>query len=90
MKRIRQRTVQLLSYTYAIGIFVSLFTGALSFLGYLTAIIIGGYYAEMICKFIYRDIYPVIFYISSGSVIIGLIKTYLAGEKTMAFSKGKK
>lgn len=86
----REKIAKILSYVYAVGIAVALFIGALSFLGYVVAMIIGGQTATDICVFIYKKIYPVIFYISSVSVLIGMAKMYVAGEKSLAPSKKKK
>ena len=90
MKAFREKTAKILAYIYGTGIFVALFTGALSFFGYVAALIIGGQTATDICVFIYKKIYPVLFYISSGSVLLGLLKMYVAGEKTMVPTKKKK
>lgn len=89
MRKIRAKAAKALSYIYAIGILVALSVGALSFLGYLVAIVIGGPIATEICVFIYKKVYPVLFYISSGSVLLGLLKMYVAGEKTMVPNKKK-
>ena len=90
MKEFRTKLASVLAYIYAIGIAVALFAGALSFLGYVAAIIIGGPAATEICAFIYKEIYPVLFYLSSGSILLGLVKMYVAGEKTMVPTKPKK
>lgn len=89
MKKFRMKLARILAYIYAIGITVALFAGALSFLGYVAAIIIGGPTATEICAFIYKKVYPVLFYLSSGSVLLGLVKMYVAGEKTMVPNKKK-
>ena len=62
------------------GIFISLFVGGLTFLGYVLALIIGGEVAEKICQFLYKDLNPVLIYISTISVVIGLVKMYLNKE----------
>ena len=62
------------------GIFISLFVGGLTFLGYVFALIIGGEVAEKICQFLYKDLNPVLIYISTISVVIGLVKMYLNKE----------
>ncbi len=90
MKNFREKTAKGLSYIYAIGITVALFAGALSFFGYVAAMIIGGDTATDICTFIYKQIYPVIIYLSSCSVLIGLVKMYVAGEKSLVPPKKKK
>ncbi len=90
MKNFRKELAYYLSYIYGTGIAVSLFIGALSFLGYVAAIIVGGDTAAEICTFIYKQVYPVIIYISSLSVLLGLVKMYLAGEKSLVPPKKKK
>ena len=90
MKQFRMKTAKVLSYLYGVGITVALFAGALSFLGYVAAMIVGGETATAICVFIYKKVYPILFYISSVSVLLGLLKMYVVGEKTMVPSKKKK
>ena len=89
MKALSTNLAKILAYIYGTGIAVALFAGALSSVGYLVAIIIGGTTATEICAFIYKKIYPVLFYISSYSVLLGLLKMYVAGEKTMVPDKKK-
>lgn len=84
---VRQKISRGLAYIYGFGISIALFVGALSFFGYIAAIIIGGETATNICRYIYKEIYPILFQISSISVLIGLVKMYVAGEKTMVPSK---
>ena len=90
MKNFREKIANILSYVYAIGIAVALFAGAISVFGYIAALIIGGETAAQICDFIYKDYYPVIIYISSISILLGLVKMYFAGEKSLVPPKKKK
>lgn len=90
MSNIREKIVTVLSYIYGIGISVSLFAGALSLIGYIVAFIMGGEAAAAICVFIYKKLYPVIIYISSVSILIGLLKMYVAGEKALTPEIGHK
>ena len=89
MKEFRAKIAKILAYIYGVGIALSLFVGAISFVGYVVAIIIGGQTAEDICVFIYQQVYPILFYISSASVLLGLVKMYVAGEKSMVPNKKK-
>ena len=89
LKEIRKNIANIIGYIYGIGIVITLFAGALSFLGYLVAIIIGGQTATDICVFIYKKIYPVLFTFSSCVVLLGLLKMYIAGEKSMTPKKNK-
>lgn len=79
-----------MGYIYGIGIMVALFAGALSFFGYLAAIIIGGQTATDTCVFIYKMVYPILFTFSSCVVLFGLLKMYIAGEKSMTPKKRSK
>lgn len=90
MKSIREKTADILAYIYGSGITVALFVGAFSFFGYIAAIIIGGNVAAKICEFIYKQLYPVIIYLSSVTVLVGLVKMYVAGEKSLVPPKKKK
>ena len=86
----REKVGKILAYTYSVGIVIAVLVGALSFWGYIAAILIGGQTATDICVFIYKKIYPMLFFTSSISVLIGLLKMYIMGEKTMIPNKNKK
>lgn len=83
MKEIRMKIAKVLSYIYGIGVLIALFAGGASFIGYVVALISGGTMATEICVFIYKTIYPILFYFSSSVVLLGLLKMYVAGEKSM-------
>ena len=78
-----KRLINILSYIYGTGVALALFAGGLSFFGYLAAFCIGGETATAICVFIYKTLYPILFCFSSGIALLGLLKMYLAGEKSM-------
>lgn len=86
-KETRKKIADVMGYIYGVGIAIALFVGALTFLGYLAAIIIGGQTATDICVFIYKTIYPILFTFSSCIVLFGLLKMYVAGEKSMTSKK---
>ena len=83
VNNIRMKIANILGYIYGVSVFIALFAGGLSFLGYVAALIIGGETATQICVFIYKSAYPILFYFSSGTALLGLIKMYVAGEKSM-------
>ena len=89
-KEIREKIANVMAKIYGIGIAIALFVGALSFVGYLVAMIIGGETATEICTVIYKKIYPILFTFSSCVVLFGLIKMYVAGEKSLSPKKKKK
>lgn len=86
---VRKKIAGVMAYIYGGGILLALFAGALSFIGYLVAIIIGGETAAQICKVIYKSIYPILITFTSCVVLFGLVKMYVAGEKAL-FNKGRK
>lgn len=90
MKNTRMKIANVLAYIFGIGILISLFVGALSFVGYIVALIIGGDTATQICTVIYKNIYPILFSFTSVIVLLGLVKMYIAGEKSMAPKKKAK
>ena len=90
MKNFREKCATVLSYVYAVGISISFFVGGVSVLGFVVAIIAGGQTAVDICDFIYKGVYLVIVYMSSVSVLLGLLKMYVAGEKSMVPPKKRK
>ncbi len=74
---------------FGYGVTVSLFAGGLTFLGFLAAFIIGGPTATAICVFIKDKIIPVIIYISTISVVLGIVAMYLKGEVALTSNKNK-
>ena len=74
---------------FGYSIMITLFVGGLTFFGYVAALIIGGTAASAICDFIYNKIIPVMIYISTSTVLFGLVSMYLAGELALTPS-GKK
>lgn len=82
-----KKTSDVLKVIFGYGIMLCLFTGALTFLGYVAALIIGGETAAAICTFIYKGIFPVIVYSSTCLVLLGLVAMYLAGEFALTNKK---
>ena len=87
MRKILNTLSNILQFVFGWGIFLSLFVGGLTFVAYLVALILGGDVAQNICQFIYKVLYPILIYISSVSVVIGLIKMYLCGETALSTKK---
>ena len=75
---------------FGYGIMITLFAGGLTFLGYVAALIIGGDVAAEMCRVIYKEIIPVIIYVATSMVLLGLLSMYLAGEFALAPDKKKK
>ena len=69
---------------------ITLFAGGLIFFGYVAALIIGGDTAAKICEFITDKYTPVIVYVTSLFVLLGLVAMYLGGEMALTAETKKK
>lgn len=87
MKNTMKKISAVLKTIFGWGIMICLFAGGLTFFGYMAAIIIGGDTAAAICSFIYKQFFPVIVYISSVLVLVGLVAMYLGGEFALSAKK---
>lgn len=87
MKKLLKKISDIIKTVFGYGIMICLFAGGLTFFGYLAAMIIGGDTAAAICKFIYKEIIPVIIYFSTALVLLGLVAMYLSGETALTAKK---
>ena len=83
MKETLKKISDVCKKIFGYGIMITLYVGGLTFFGYIVALIIGGETATAICTFIYKQIVPVMVYITNGLIIFGLFSMYLAGEKAL-------
>lgn len=90
MKEKLKKLSDKLKIVFGYGIMITLFVGGLTFFGYLVALIIGGDAAALICEIIYKKIIPVMIYVSTVTVLFGLVTMYLSGEQALTPSKGNK
>lgn len=90
MKNILKKISSVLKKLFGYGIMIMLFAGGLTFFGYVVALIIGGDTAGAICAFIYDKFIPVIVYITSILVLLGLVAMYLNGEMALTAESKKK
>ena len=74
---------------FGYGIMISLFSGGITFWGYVVALIIGGETAGQICHIIYKEIFPWIIKLSTIMVLLGLVVMYLNGEIALTSGKQK-
>ena len=88
MKDMLRKISDVCKLIFGYGIMIVLFSGGLTFFGYVIALIIGGETATNICTWIYKSFIPVIIYASTILILFGLVTMYLAGEK--ALTPGKK
>lgn len=87
MKEFCKKASNVLKSIVGYGIMIALFTGGLTFFGYVAALFIGGDVAAAICSVIYDNIIPVIIYLAVIMVLLGLVAMYLAGEKALTPEK---
>ena len=90
MKEKLKKISDVLKLVFGYGVMITLFVGALSFLAYVVALIIGGEGAAVICDFVYNVIIKIIIYASTVTILLGLLAMYLAGEKALTPSKRTK
>lgn len=87
MKKIVDKITAILRTVFGYGILTGLFAGGLTFFGFVAAICIGGETATLICRFIYKEIIPVIVYGTTIMVLLGLLIMYLSGETALTVQK---
>ena len=85
-----KKVSSVLKTIFGYGIMISLFAGGATFFGYVAALIIGGDLATEICSFIYDKFMPVVVYLTSAFVLLGLRAMYLGGEMALTAEKKKK
>ena len=71
---------------FGIGVIAVLIAGALGFVGYIAAMVIGGELATEICVFIYKTYYPAVIQVCSVCVGCGLVSMYLNKVVALTFS----
>ena len=90
MKKICHKIADVLRTVFGYGILTALFAGGLTFFGFVVALIIGGDTATLICRVIYKEIFPIIVYGTTIMVLMGLLIMYLSGETALTVQKKKK
>lgn len=90
MKKVCKKISDVCRIVFGYGILITLFAGGATFFGYLVALILGGDVAAVICEVIYKKIVPVMIYVTTGTVLLGLVTMYLSGETALTVSAGKK
>ena len=89
MKAICKKISGVLRVIFGYGIMLCLFSGGLTFFGYLAALVIGGDTAAAICEFIYKTFIPIVIKSSTILVLLGLVTMYLNGEMALTSDKKK-
>lgn len=84
-----EKISSLLLKIFGTGVLFALLAGAVAFVGYMIALLIGGETATEICLFIYEKFFPVVIRICSVSVGCGLLAMYLSKVSALSLSTGK-
>ena len=87
MKKVLEVIQNVLERVFGYGMLTMLLVGALSFIGYMIALALGGPIAEGICVFIYKSVYPILITCTSALVLLGLLSMYLKGEEALSAKK---
>ena len=90
MKNVLNKVASVLKFIFGWGVMLSLFAGGLTFFGYVAALIIGGGEGGIgaeICRVISKEITPIITYVSTSCVLLGLLTMYLSGEQALTVGK---
>lgn len=90
MKEKMKKLSVVLKTIFGYGVMISLFVGGATFFGYVVALITGGSVAVQICNVIYTLVIPVVVYLSSVMVLLGLLAMYLGGELALTAQKKEK
>ena len=85
LKKISEKCKLIFGYS----IMINLFLGGLTVLGYIAAIIIGGGIVNTIYNVIYKNVFPVLIYATSVTVLFGLAAMYIGGEYALTASNNK-
>jgi len=86
----KEKVIGFFENIFGYGILVALFGGGLSFFGFLAALIIGGPTAEAISTFVYKQYLPIMIYISTSMILLGLVIMYLKKDHALTSSKKQK
>ena len=89
-KEICKKISEVIRFVFGWGIYISLFAGGLTFFGFVAAVIIGGDTGAAISVFLSKQVFPVIIYVSTVMVLLGLVIMYLNGEVALTSAKKKR
>ena len=90
MKAMLKKVSDICKRIFGYGILLSLFLGGLVFLGYVFALIAGGDFAAEICTWIYKKLIPIMIYLSTTTILLGIVAMYMSGETALTAKKNPK
>ena len=71
---------------FSVGVLLSLFAGALTLVGFIAAIFVGGETATHMCVFIHKTLFPYVIKFTTVFVALGLLGMYLSKVKALTVS----
>jgi len=81
---------KILLTVFSVGVLGTLFAGALSVVGYMIAMIIGGETATEMCVYIYKTYFPFVIQVCSVCVGCGLVGMYMNKVVALTFAGDNK
>lgn len=78
-----KKLANVLLTVFSVGVLAMLLAGALSVLGYIAALCIGGETATALCLWIYKTYFPWVIKLTSVFAGIGLVGMYLNKQKAL-------
>lgn len=87
MSETRAKIARVCKLIFGYGIMITLFAGALVFLGFIVALIVGGDTATAMCTWIYKKFVPIMVQATSILILWGIASMYIAGEKALSQNK---
>ena len=81
-----KKVTNIILWIFGIGDTLCILAGALSLLGFIVAMFIGGETATQICVFIHKEYFPWVIKFTSIFTGIGLIGMYLGKKKSLTVS----
>ncbi len=80
LKKVCHKIASVLDVLIGISFFICLFGGALGFLGYAAAFIVGGETATAMCTWIYKTFYVFLIKLGTITTLVTFLKIYLNGD----------
>lgn len=78
-----KKIANVLLTVFSVGVLLALLAGALSVVGYVVALCIGGETATALCLWIYKTYFPWVIKFTSVFAGIGLLGMYLSKQKAL-------
>ena len=85
-----KKITDVILWIFGIGVTICLIAGAISLIGFLIALCIGGETATEICVFIHKTYFPWVIKFTTIFTGLGLIGMYLSKSKALTISNEEK